>query len=96
MRSQKIEYCKETKKYRYSSEAKANRAMNKYKDIRRVYYCNSCDGFHTTSMGIGLSIEHGVIEKPKKKKNISSRMIQDKINYLENVIKQKDEFERGI
>ena len=52
MKNTKTEYCKETKKYIYSSEAKAYRAMNTYEDIQRVYFCSYCEGFHTTSKTI--------------------------------------------
>lgn len=87
----KIEYCKKTKKFIYSSEAKAIRAMNRYPDIKRVYYCGHCDGYHTTSMGTGLAIQEGIISKPEKLKDISSKDLQDEIDRLQKIIDKKEE-----
>ena len=45
----KYNYCKVTKKYSFSSEARAIRKLNSYEDIKRVYFCKHCEGFHLTS-----------------------------------------------
>lgn len=79
-------HCKETGKYCYSSEAKATRAMNKYDEIRRVYFCESCSSFHTTKIGVGLALEKGIIEEPPVKREISSEEIQMRINKLKKKI----------
>lgn len=42
-------YCEETGKFCYSSEAKASRAISRYTDIKRSYYCVFCHSWHTTS-----------------------------------------------
>lgn len=55
---QKVEHCKETGKFIYSSEAKAMRALNRYDDIKRVYFCSSCEGFHTTSKDLEETLEY--------------------------------------
>lgn len=46
---QEIEYCGVTEKYCYSSEAKATRAINRYEEIVRCYFCTYCFSWHTTS-----------------------------------------------
>lgn len=83
----KIKYCDETGKYCYSSEAKATRAKNRYDDINRVYFCESCESFHTTKIGINLAIQEGIIE-PKELKEISPEDIQQEINKLDKIIKE--------
>lgn len=83
-----ITHCKETGKYCYSSEAKATRAMNRYEDIRRVYFCNSCNNFHTTKIGIGLAIEKGIIEVPTNT-YYSSEDINKELIRLKKIIKSK-------
>lgn len=83
MRKANVEYCKETSKYIYSSEAKATRALNRYEDIKRVYFCEYCKGFHTTSMSENAAIMEGIIkEKPSLK--ISKKDIKLKIKELES------------
>lgn len=52
MRKQDINYCEKTDKYCYSSEAKAQKAVFKYDDIKRCYYCYVCDSWHTTSIEV--------------------------------------------
>ncbi len=54
MRNKEI-LCTKTGKHVYS-EAAAQRAMNRYSDIKRIYKCTSCEdhqgfkGWHTTHM----------------------------------------------
>lgn len=85
-----VEYCKKTGKYIYSSEAKASRAMNRYSDIRRYYFCDSCEGFHTTKVGIPLAIMSGIINAPKPIKYVTPEQIQNKIDQLKNSINLKE------
>lgn len=77
-------YCETTKKYCYSSEAKAQRAKNRYEDIKRVYLCPDCGYWHTTSLSMGLSISTGIIAKPKKKKEYTSEEIAKRLEELKN------------
>lgn len=56
----KIQYCNKTNKFCYSSEAKAVKAINKYDDIKRVYYCEDCDNWHSTSIEGVKTPEKGV------------------------------------
>ena len=77
-----MEKCRQTGKHIYNSEAKANRAKNKYPDIRRYYHCEHCEGWHTTSIGTGLAIEKGLIDRPQKKKTPHPQQITDRLNYL--------------
>lgn len=68
----KSNYCKESGKYCYSSEAKASRAKSRYKDIKRVYFCYSCTRWHTTSM-----------ELPKTNtETIPSDLIKERLKFL--------------
>jgi len=67
---QEVKHCKDTGKFCYSSEAKAIRALNRYDDIRRVYYCDSCNSWHTTKMGVGLAKLNNI---PLKKKGIKPK-----------------------
>lgn len=46
----KLVWCQKAQKYSYQSESKAMKAVVKYNDIQRAYYCSDCDGYHTTSM----------------------------------------------
>lgn len=78
----KVTYCSQTKKFCYSSEAKANRAKNRYEDIRRVYHCEHCGNWHTTSMGTGLAVQEGIIKKTKPKKEVTPDQIQARIDQL--------------
>lgn len=90
MRNEKVEYCENTGKYCYSSEAKATRALNRYEEIQRVYLCPECEKWHTTSMGVGLALIEGLIEPPDTKvftiKNVKKRMkkLKRKIKKDEN------------
>ena len=82
MKNERVEYCKETGKYCYSSEAKATRALNRYKDIERVYFCSSCEQYHTTSIGRDLAVKKGII-KPKSPKKCTKRVIKQRLEKLE-------------
>lgn len=90
MRNSKIEYCKVTGKYCYSSEAKATRAMNKYKDIRRIYFCEHCNNFHTTSIGRSLAIKEGIIED-NPKVEVSKEDIKKEIKRLKEKISKSND-----
>ena len=78
----KYNYCLTTEKYSFKSEAKAQRRLNKYKDIKRIYLCEHCNGWHLTSMGVGLAVKEGLIEKPKKKNKLTPKDIQKRIDEL--------------
>lgn len=82
MRNEKVEYCKETGKYCYSSEAKATRALNRYEDIERVYFCSGCEQYHTTSIGRGLAIKQGIL-KQKAPKKCNERVIAKRLEKLQ-------------
>ncbi len=86
-RNSKIRYCKKTKKYCYSSEAKATRAMNRYKDIKRVYFCKSCNSFHTTSISKDVAIKEGIIEE-EPNQVISKTQITKQIKKLKEKIRR--------
>jgi transcriptional regulator NrdR family protein len=45
----KPKYCKFEGKFCYSSESKSLRAKVRYNDIKRTYYCEHCESWHTTS-----------------------------------------------
>ena len=81
----KYSYCVETGKYSYSSEAKAIRALNRYEEIQRVYKCDSCNEWHTTSIGKIKAIEMGLIRKKRKTGKVPSEdKIQQRLNELKN------------
>jgi len=82
------QYCDNTKKYCYSSQSKAYRAKNRYDDIKRIYYCNSCSCWHTTSLKTHEVIRLGVIKQPQKKDKVNIGDIQKR---LEDLNKNKDE-----
>lgn len=58
-----MKVCPVTKKSIYSSEAKALKFVDRYEDIKRAYYCEHCDGYHTTSKTIGQVVSYGVVDK---------------------------------
>lgn len=67
----KEQYCEKTGKYRYHSEAKANRAIARYDEIQRAYFC-SCDAWHTTKRGLGK----GKFKLKPTKNKIRNRLAQ--------------------
>lgn len=77
MKRGKFEYCDKTKKYIYSSEAKAIRAVTRYDEIKRVYFCSHCEGFHTTSKSIDEVLALG--ELPVEEEN---ELLRERINEL--------------
>ena len=72
--------CKKTHKISFSSEAKAYRSLNKYEDIKRVYYCEFCDGFHLTSQSLEQILEYGELSCEEE-----NRLLREKINKLEDL-----------
>lgn len=56
------QYCKQTGKVSFSSEAKATRKLNKYDQIQRVYFCGDCEGFHLTSETVEETLENGAVD----------------------------------
>ena len=79
MKNTKVEHCKETGKYIYSSEAKATRAMNRYDEIQRVYFCTSCNSFHTTSKTLEETLEFCEVSCEEENK-----LLREKINKMED------------
>ena len=84
MKQRKLKYCPTTKKFCYSSEAKAQRALNRYDEIQRIYHCSDCDGWHSTSMDSETSSSFGYIEEPDE---VSSGDIRKR---LKKLLKKKD------
>lgn len=76
--------CTQTGKYSYSSEAKALRAVNGYESIKRYYYCEYCNGWHTTKMNENIAVSNGVKDKPKRNRKVSNNKIQKRLNKLNN------------
>jgi hypothetical protein len=68
--------CKFTDKVSFNSEAIAMRKVNKYDDIQRTFFCDSCSKFHLTS------------REYRGKENYKPTMtyIKGRINYLTNLI----------
>ena len=91
MKNNKTEYCNETKKYCYSSEAKATRALNKYDEIKRVYLCSSCGTWHSTSKTTEYVLEHQELSSEEEIRLLRelNNKLADKITELEKEIKSK-------
>ena len=85
MRNTEIKYCNKTKKYIYSSEAKAVRAVNKYDEIQRAYFCEHCEGFHTTSQTIAQTLADGEISCEEENRLLRQRVdnLVDEIDKLQ-------------
>lgn len=83
--------CKKTHKMSFSSEAKAYRSLNKYEDIKRVYYCEFCDGFHLTSETIEQTLEYGELSLEEENKLLREKInkITTEINRVEIINKDK-------
>lgn len=77
-------------KHVYTSEASAYRALNKYSEIKRVYNCDICGYWHTTSMGIGLAVDLGIIKPPKKQKPPTKKQIKKKLKELIKKVNRND------
>ena len=82
-----IKYCGKTKKYCYTSEAKAQRSLNAYEQIKRVYHCDHCDYWHTTKISGGKAFELGIIEA-EERRSISPKRIRKEIRKLKNKLKE--------
>lgn len=78
--------CSVTKKSIYSSEAKALKFVNRYEDIKRAYYCEHCDGYHTTSKTIGQVVSYGVVEADEfiQPKEITVDMLTARLKQLKS------------
>ena len=83
--------CKKTHKMSFSSEAKAYRSLNKYEDIKRVYYCEFCDGFHLTSETIEQTLEYGELSLEEENKLLREKInrITENINRVEIINKDR-------
>lgn len=88
-RNHQAKICKATGKVSFSSEAKATRRMNKYDDIKRVYYCDECDGYHLTSESISETLENGVIDIKEENK-----LLHKKVNRVVDENNRLQKFER--
>lgn len=75
-----VQECKKTHKMSFSSEAKAYRSLNKYEDIKRVYYCEFCEGFHLTSQSLEQRLEYGELSLEEENK-----LLREKINKMEGL-----------
>jgi len=79
------EHCSHNGKYIYCSEEKARRALERYDDIKRVYECPECKGWHTTSIDSKTAVRRGIIKKPKGKgQGVSVKQIQDALKKLQS------------
>lgn len=85
----KVQYCEKTSKFCYSSEAKATRAVNRYDDIKRCYYCEHCDSFHTTSLSEEKALEEGIIKEKKTTNYFSAEHISKELNRLKDFISKQ-------
>lgn len=74
-----VKECKKTHKMSFSSEAKAYRSLNKYDDIKRVYYCEFCDGFHLSSQSLEKVLQYGELSLEEENK-----LLREKINKMED------------
>lgn len=86
-----VKECKETHKISFSSEAKAYRSLNKYEDIKRVYYCEFCDGFHLTSKSLEETLEYGELSLEEENKLLREKInkITENINRVEIINKDR-------
>jgi transcriptional regulator NrdR family protein len=84
-----IKYCKGNGKFCYSSEAKAMRAMNKYDDIKRYYFCKSCDSWHTTSYDANDAVEGGVIDQREQSNEIDNNIVAKRLKNLKRKQRRK-------
>lgn len=86
-----VKECKKTHKMSFSSEAKAYRSLNKYEDIKRVYYCEFCDGFHLTSETIEQTLEFGELSLEEENKLLREKInkITTEINRVEIINKDR-------
>ena len=84
MKKEVMKKCPVTKKSIYSSEAKALKFVDRYEDIKRAYYCEHCDGYHTTSKTIGQVVSYGVVEKEEleQPKEITIDMLAERLKEL--------------
>ena len=86
-----VQECKKTHKMSFSSEAKAYRSLNKYEDIKRVYYCEFCEGFHLTSQSLEQRLEYGELSLEEENKLLREKInkITENINRVEIINKDR-------
>jgi hypothetical protein len=75
--------CKTTGKLSFASEAKAIRAVNKYDEIKRSYWCKSCLGFHLTSETEGQTLGRNILDCEEENKLLrvqNSKLVDEVIN----------------
>lgn len=58
--------CEQTGKISFLSEAAAQRRVNKYEDIKRVYYCEHCEGYHLSSRTVNQMLSYDVLGEEEK------------------------------
>jgi|TARA_R110000822_G_scaffold6851_14_gene28712 hypothetical protein len=96
MRNKEV-LCPKTGKHMYPSEAAAQRAMNKYEDIKRIYKCSFCEdhqgfhGWHTTHMSESDMGELGFdfFKRALVKVGHSPKYIKNRIKTLKDRISDK-------
>ena len=90
-----MERCNQTGKLKYSSQAKAERALRQNHVLRRVYFCDFCESFHTTKVGKTLALELGLIEPIKKKKERrKAKEIKNRLKQLTEKVLKTDNLEK--
>lgn len=85
----KLTLCQVTKKYSYSSEAKALKFVAVRQDLERAYYCSHCDGYHTTSQKLEDTIRYGGIDEEelenlKQPEDITIDLVAQRLNQLKS------------
>lgn len=89
--------CKATSKLSFASESKAIRAVNKYDEIKRAYFCNSCSGFHLTSLNEYEMIERDILsceEENKLLRSYNNRLV-DEVTSLKKILKNERKYVRN-
>jgi hypothetical protein len=81
MKEKDQKHCPTADKYSYSSEAKATRALTRYDEIKRIYFCEHCEGYHSTSMDEETSESFGYLEQ---KPEITSEDVEKRLQALLN------------
>lgn len=80
-------YCNKTGKFSYPSEAAASRAKNKYDDIKRVYHCKSCSGWHSTSQTIKQTLDQSSLSL-EEVKELEYKKLKKENNRLSNSLRR--------
>jgi len=65
--------CQKTGKVRYNSQSKALREVVRYDDLKRAYYYDYCDGWHTTSIGRSLALKANIVDEDHFKREYAGK-----------------------